>query len=42
MDINIDEISHLPDQEQADLIADTFCSIPNEYDPLKKDKLIIL
>ena len=38
-DINIDEISHLPDQEQSELIADKFCSIPNEYDPLHKDDI---
>ena len=33
--INIDEISHLPYQEQAELITEKFSSIPNEYQPLK-------
>ena len=33
--INIDEISHLPDQEQAEIIANKFSSIQNEYEPIK-------
>ena len=39
--INIDEISHLDDQQQAEVIADKFCSIPNEYQPLKKEDVSI-
>ena len=37
--IEIDEICHLPDQEQAELIADKFSSIPNEYEPLKSEEI---
>ena len=37
--INIDEISHLPDQEQAEIIADKFSSIQNEYEQLKTDEI---
>ena len=33
--LKIDEISHLSTEEQAELIADKFSSIPNEYDELK-------
>ena len=39
--MNIDEISHLPDQEQAEIIADKFSSIPNEYQPLKTEDISI-
>ena len=39
--INIEDISHLPDQEQAELIADKFSSIQNEYDPLKTEDINI-
>ena len=39
--INIDEISHLPDQEQAEIIAQKFSSIPNEYQPLKTDDILV-
>ena len=31
---NVDEIRHKTDQEQAELIADQFAKIPNEYDSL--------
>ena len=30
----VDEISHLTDQQQAEIIADKFASIQNEYEPL--------
>ena len=33
--INIEEINHLPDQEQGEIIAKKFSSIQNEYQPLK-------
>ena len=39
--INIDEISHLTDQEQAELIAEKFSSIPNEYDALKTEDISV-
>ena len=37
----VDEINHLPDQEQAELIADQFASIQNEYQALEKDDVSI-
>ena len=39
--ITIEEINHLSDQEQAEKIADKFSSIPNEYDSLKTEDIII-
>ena len=33
---NVEEIRHLSDQAQAELIADKFAKIQNEYEPLKK------
>ena len=39
--INIDEISHLPNQVQAEMIADKFTSIPNEYESLKSEDIIV-
>ena len=39
--LNIDEISHLPDQEQAEIIADKFSSIQNEYEELKAEDISI-
>ena len=38
---NIDEISPFSDQEQAEMIADKFSSIQNEYEPLKDDDVTI-
>ena len=38
---NVEEISHLTDQEQVELIADRFSSIQNEYDPIQKDAINI-
>ena len=35
----VDEISHLSDQQQAELIADKFASIPNLYQPLKTEDI---
>ena len=40
--INSDDqpwISHLTDQEQVELIRDSFSSIQNEYDPIQKDDI---
>ena len=39
--INIDEIIHLPDQRQAEIIYDKFCSIPNLYEPLKTEDVSV-
>ena len=39
--INIDEINHLPDQEQAEIIAEKFSSIQNEYQPLKTEDISV-
>ena len=39
--VNIDEISHLSDQAQADIIADKFSSIQNEYKPLQTEDISI-
>ena len=39
--VQVDEISHLPDQDQAESIADSFSAISNEYEPVKKDDIRI-
>ena len=39
--VNVDEISHLEDQQQAEVIAEKFASIQNEYQPLKHDDVKI-
>ena len=36
---NVDEISHLPDQQQAEIIAERFASIQNEYQPLQTEDI---
>ena len=38
---NVEEIRHLSDQEQADLIANQFAKIQNEYQPLKTDDISV-
>ena len=38
---NVAEISHLSDQQQAEMIAEKFASIPNEYQPLKSEDISI-
>ena len=38
---NVDQISHLPDQEQAELIAEQFSNIQNQYEPINKDDISI-
>ena len=38
---NVEQISHLPDQDQAEQIAEQFSSIQNEYDAVRKDDLEI-
>ena len=40
-DIQIDEISHLSKQSQAEAIADSFSAVSNEYEQIKKDDIII-
>ena len=37
----VDDISHLPDEQQAELIAQQFASIQNEYEQIKKDDIQI-
>ena len=37
----VDEISHLPYQEQAEIIAEQFASIQNEYETIQKDDISI-
>ena len=39
--VQVDEISHLPDQNQAEAIADSFSAISNEYDPVNTDDIKI-
>ena len=38
---NVSEISHLTDQEQAEIIADKFAAIQNEFQSLKKEDVTI-
>ena len=38
---SVDEISHLPDSEQAEIIAEKFASIQNEYEALKTEDILI-
>ena len=37
----VDDISHLSDQEQAEIIAEKFAAIPNEYQELKAEDIEI-
>ena len=37
----VDQINHLTDQEQCDLIADEFTKIPNQYSPLHRKDIVI-
>ena len=39
--LQVDEISHMADQDQTEAIADSFSSISNEYEPVKKDEIRI-
>ena len=39
--IEVDEISHLSAQSQAEAIADSFSAISNEYEPINKDDIDI-
>ena len=39
--VNIDEISHLTDQEQAEAIADKFAAIPNQYEALQSKDILV-
>ena len=38
---NVEEIRHLPDQEQAELIAAQFAKIQNEYEPLQDGDIYV-
>ena len=39
--LQVDEINHLNDQDQAEAIADSFSSISNEYDPVSREQITI-
>jgi hypothetical protein len=39
--LQVDEISHLPDQDQAEAIADSFSAISNEFKTVNKDDIKI-
>ena len=39
--LNIEEIKHLDDKEQAEVIADKFTEIPNEYEALKTEDIAV-
>ena len=36
--VQVDSISHLSDQEQAEAIADSFSAISNEYKPMEENR----
>ena len=38
---SVTEINHLSDQQQAEMIADKFASIPNEYDALQTEDISV-
>ena len=40
-DLHVEEIEHLPKEEQVELIADTFAKISQEYDELKTSDIQI-
>ena len=37
--IIVDNINHLSDREQCELIADEFAEVPNQYNPLNKEDI---
>ena len=37
--VQVDEISHMTDKEQAEAIAESFSSRSNEYEPIKKEEI---
>ena len=39
--VQVEEISHLSDKEQAEAIADSFSTVSNEYGSIQRDKIII-
>ena len=39
--VQVDEITHLSDKEQAEAIADSFSAISNEYQPINKEAIKI-
>ena len=39
--VEVDEISHLPQESQAEAIADSFSAISNEYEKINKDEIVI-
>ena len=39
--VEVEEIAHLSDKDQAEAIADAFSNISNQYDPIKTDQIDI-
>jgi hypothetical protein len=39
--VNIESICHLSDQDQAELIADSFSKVSNEYEPINPEKICL-
>ena len=39
--MNVDEISHLSDQQQSEVIAEHFSEIQNQYDQLKTSDIVV-
>ena len=39
--VQVEEINHMSDQEQAEAIADSFSNISNEYNPVDKNQILI-
>ena len=39
--IFVQEINHLPDKDQAEKLAEHFSEIPNQYDQLRREDILI-
>ena len=39
--VNVEEIRNLPSNQQAELIADKFASVSQEYEALKREDIVI-
>ena len=39
--VQVEEISHMSEQEQAEAIAGSFSAISNEYDPVNRERIKI-
>ena len=40
-EVNVENISHLSDIEQVELIADSFSKVSNQYDPINSEEIIL-